>query len=130
MTRDPVALALASLAAAASAGAAVITGGLLALRIAFGTPPPEASAHVVLPVSLFIGIVVAAVAGWLLARAIPDLFYRGLIAALGVFGALLLAALAAPADALGRRLGLAMYLVLLVTLGVLAMRKARAAAAA
>lgn len=130
MTRDPVGLALAALAAGAATGAAVITAGLLLLRSAFGAPPVDAAAHVVIPASLFLGIVAAAAAGWLLARAIPDFFYRGLTTALSVFGALLLAALAAPADMLGRRLGLALYLVLLVTLGTLAGRRARNAAIA
>lgn len=131
MLRDPIGLALAALGAGAAAGGAVITAGLIILRTASGpgSPDPDA-AHLVIPTSLFGGIVVAAACGWFLARPIVDVFYRGLTTALGVFGALLLAGLAAPADMLAQQAGLAIYLGVLAAAGVYAGRKARRAGVA
>jgi hypothetical protein len=136
-TRDPVGVALASIAAGACTGAATITLAVLALRTLIpggavtdsaGGPPPEAGA--LLQGAGFLGIAIAAGCGWLLCRPLADPFQRGVAAAVAVFGALLLAVLAVPADAVGRATGLAVYLLVLVAAGSYAATRARRAAAA
>ncbi len=105
----------------------MITAGLIVLRTATGGRPADAPV-LLLPATLFFGIVTAASCGWLLAQRIGDDFRRGLTAALGVFGALLLAILAVPADILGRVAGLAVYLTALAAAAVATVRKARRSA--
>ncbi len=122
-TSDPVGTALASIGAGASTGAACITVGLIVFRTA---GPAEA----VLPVSLFVGIVVAVATAWMLSRPIADYFRRGLTAAIGAIAALLLAGVAVPADMLGGVFGLSVYLVLLIAICVWAWLKARMAGGA
>ena len=112
--RDPVVLAVASLGTGATTGASVITAGTIALR---SLPMPGQSTGagaVVIWITLLAGVAAAAASGWLLTKALGDLWRRGVIGALSVFGSALLAALAMPADMLGGRAGLAIYLTVLV----------------
>ena len=112
--RDPVVLAVASLGAGATTGASVITAGTIALR---SLPMPGQSTGagaVVIWITLLAGVAAAAASGWLLTKALGDLWRRGVIGALSVFGSALLATLAMPADMLGGRAGLAIYLAVLV----------------
>ena len=122
-TSDPVGTALASIGAGASTGAACVTVGLIVLRAA---GPAEA----IIPVSLFVGIVVAVATAWILSRPLADYFRRGLTAAIGTFTALLLAGLAVPADMLAGVFGLSVYLALLVAVSIWAWLKARMAGGA
>lgn len=130
MSRDPVGLALASIGAGALTGAAAITAGLIVVRSAFTDTGPAGAGGTVLSTALFLGIVAAAAVGWTLTRPIDDAFRRGVTAAVAVFGGLLLAGLAVPADMVGRVAGLAAYLGLLLAADVWAIRRARRAAAA
>ncbi|MFQ5702565.1 MAG: hypothetical protein ACE5HT_00930 [Gemmatimonadales bacterium] len=135
-TNDPVALALASLIAGAATGATIITAGLITLRSLSGgegasqqVPSQLTALDIVLQASLLTGVIAAAATAWLLTRAIQDYYRRGMVAALGVVGNLVLAGVAVPVDVAGHRAGLAVYLLLLILLTGYSMRKARAAAA-
>lgn len=128
VTSDPVGTALASLGAGAVTGAGVITVGLIAYRMVAGGGPEVVDApYALIPISLFVGIVVAVVCAWLLSRPVADYFRRGLTAALAVLAALMLAGLAVPADMVWRGGGLAAYLLLLVAADVWLLLKARRA---
>jgi peptidoglycan/LPS O-acetylase OafA/YrhL len=116
---DRIGIALGALAAGATAGAAVTVLGLVMLRANL------AESRDSLPLVLFAGIVSAAALGWSLGRAITDQWRRGVTAALAVFGALMLAGVAAPADMIAGRPGLMVYTAGLAVLAVLAVRDNR-----
>jgi len=101
---DLIGVALGSLAAGASTGATAVAAGLAVLRHRLD------AVLVLLP---FAGIMVAATVAWLLAAPITDWWRRGVTAALAVFGAMMLAALTAPADMLGGRWALAAFALVL-----------------
>ena len=122
-TSDPVGTALASIGAGASTGAACITLGLILFRT---VGPAEA----IIPAALFLGVVVAVTAAWVLSRPIADYYRRGTTAAIGAFAALLLSGLAVPADMLAGVYGLSVYLLLLIAICVWAWLKARMAGGA
>jgi hypothetical protein len=85
--------------AGASTGGAVMTAGVLAVRLAPHASAEEAATGAVLvTASLFLGIVAAAASGWIQTRSLDDLWRRGVTAAVSVFGAALLAVGAIPAD--------------------------------
>jgi hypothetical protein len=113
---DRIGIALGALAAGAAAGAAVTLLGLVMFRASL------AESRDGLPLILFAGIVSAATLGWSLSRHLADVWRRGVTAALAVFGALMLAGLAAPADMVAGRAGLMGYAGLLAALAVLAVR--------
>ena len=113
---DLIGVALGGLAAGAATGAAVVAAGLALLRHRLDP------VLVLLP---FAGIVAAATVAWLLAAPITDWWRRGVTAALAVFGAVMLAALTAPADMLGGRWALAVFALVLAGAGVGAARYAR-----
>lgn len=122
-TSDPVGTAIASIGAGATTGAACITLGLILFRAAGPAEP-------IIPSALFLGVVAAVVTAWMLSRPIADYFRRGVTAAIGAFTALVLAGLAVPADMLAGLLGLSVYVVVLLALGVWAWLKARMAGGA
>lgn len=129
---DPVGTALASIAAGATTGAAIITAGVGALRLAQSrsdTPLSLDTGFAILSVTLLLGIVAAVASGWSLARTIGDTWRRGVIAALSVFGASLLALAATAADLLAGRVGLAAYCTGLVGATIYARAVARRTAA-
>jgi hypothetical protein len=103
---DLVGVALGSIAAGACGGAAAVAAGFALLRDRL---------DLILVLLPFTGMVLAATLAWTLAAPITDTWRRGVTAALAVFGALMLAALTAPADMLGGRWGLAVLA--LVTAG-------------
>lgn len=112
---DLIGVAVGALASGATAGAGVVTVALAGLR---------GRLEQLLPPIVFAGIVTAALVAWLLARPITDWWRRGLTAALGVFAALLLTALSAPADMIGGLPGLVTYSVVLLTAAGTAARHA------
>lgn len=130
-TSDPVGTAVASIGAGATTGAVVVTVGVLLLRTLQSSSEPEAvreTGDLVLGITVFAGFVAAAASGWLRTRAIDDLWRRGVTATLSVFGTTLLGLLAAPADTIGGRPGLAAYLLLLLVAAFLTHGAARRAA--
>ncbi|MDH4044577.1 MAG: hypothetical protein OEW06_08975, partial [Gemmatimonadota bacterium] len=86
---DLVGVALGSIAAGATGGAAAVALGLVTLRHRLTN---------LLPLLLFAGIVVAVSVAWTLARPIADWWRRGVTAAIAVFAAMLLTAVTAPVD--------------------------------
>lgn len=103
-TNDPVGTAVASIGAGATSGAAVMTAGVLLVRLLQRGDPQNLGAQpgtLILGSSVFLGLVVAAATGWVSTRSIPDTWRRGVTAALCVFGAVLLAVVATAADMIG-----------------------------
>lgn len=108
---------MASIVAGAATGAAAMTAGVLILRAVQSGGAhelPRDAGFVILGVSLFTGIVIAVASGWLRAKPIGEPYRRGVIGALSVFGAFLLALLATAADMVGGVAGLTVYLAALV----------------
>lgn len=126
--KDPVGLALASIAAGAATGAAVITLGVIAARTFPGTTPSGTSPpQLIVPVSLAIGVATAIATGALLTRPFEP-WRRGVIGMLSVFGTALLTLISIPLDMLGRRPAIIAYLVVLTVLAGLMTRTATQAA--
>ncbi len=126
-TSDPVGTALSSIGAGASTGAAVLTAGVLLLRVLQAGNPdmPVQQGGAILGTSAILGVVAAAATGWARTRTIPDLWRRGVTSVIAVFGAAILAVFATAADMVGRRVGLGLYLAVLI---VAALATHRAAA--
>ena len=110
-------LALWSIAASAALGAAIVTGGAIALRYVQGDDPvgtrPDLE-FMVLSSALMFGLMVSAGTAAFALRKITDLWRRGVAGAVAVFGTVILSSVAAPLE-LG--LGLAVlhgYFVLLI----------------
>ncbi len=130
---DPIGTALASIGAGAATGAAMMTAGVVVLRTVQRADASALSVDtgfLILSVAVVGGVVAAVASGWLLSRTIHDVWRRGVIAALSVFGASLLTLVAAPADMLAGRLGLVAYLVVLLVGAIGARAVARRAGAA
>jgi hypothetical protein len=78
--------------------------------------------------SLILGITAAVITGWTLTRTLDDTWRRGVVGALSVFGTALLSALGMPADMLGGRAGLIVYLFAMLTAAIYTHSVARRAA--
>jgi hypothetical protein len=63
-------------------------------------------------VTLILGIAIAVLTGWALTRPLDDMWRRGVVGALSVFGTALLAGIAMPVDLLTGRIGLTVYLLI------------------
>jgi hypothetical protein len=129
-TSDPVGTALASLGAAATTGAAIITGGTLVRSVQATTPSTvesQTTGFAILWATLVAGIAAAALTGWYLTAALSDAWRRAVVAILSIFGASLLAGLAMPAHMMGGRPALAVYVVALAAAAVYGSRSARRA---
>ncbi len=113
---DLVGVALGSITAGAATAAGLLALALAVLRDRLGT---------VLPGLVFGAILVAVGLAWTLAGAIADTWRRAVTAALAVFGALMLAALTAPADMAAGRAGIGGYAVVLLGVAALAIRYTR-----
>jgi hypothetical protein len=132
-TADPVGTAITSIGAGATSGAGVMAAGVLVVRLLQRGDPamlPTDTAGLILSVTVSAGLLVAVLTGWLLSRAIDDVWRRGVTAGLAVFGTVLLSVLAAPIDMAAGALGLGAYLVVLTVFAVRLHRAARRAAAA
>lgn len=127
---DLIVTALASITTGAALGAAIMTSGVALLRSAQATAGADLAVDtgfLMLSAGVVLGIVAAAAVGWLLARPIDDFWRRGVTAALAVFGACLLAMVAAPIDMVAGRTGLAVYLGALAATALVARSAARRA---
>lgn len=114
-TKDPVGLVLASIGAGSTSGAAVITAGMIILRTmqaSRGVDRTVNTGFAVIWVTLILGIALAVLTGWALTRALDDMWRRGVVGALSVFGTALLAGIGMPVDLLTGRIGLTVYLLI------------------
>ena len=117
LTADLIGVAIGSIATGATAGAAVVTFGLLSFRDRLTES---------LPLVVFAGALAAPVTAWLLADALAgEAWRRGVTAALAVFAALLLSFLSAPADRMAGPAGLTIYAGLLAIAAVACARYTR-----
>jgi hypothetical protein len=83
--RDPLAIGLGSLASGAGFGAACVTLAVIVVTLA-GAFDARGDA---LLAGLILGMLVAAVSGWWLAGPLDNLWQRGVVCVLAVFGALM-----------------------------------------
>ena len=125
---DKIGVALAAIGAGASFGAAVVAAGLVIFRSwqASGAALPENVPLLSGP--LYVGIVAAVFIAWRVSGPVRDVWQRAIACGLALFGAAMLAALAAPADMLGGRPGILIYGALLAVSGWSALRRARRSA--
>lgn len=131
-TTDPVGTALWSIGAGSTSGAVAITAAMFALRTlqaTAGETDDETAGATVVLIGLVVGLTLAVTIGWMRTRAIDDLWRRGVIGALSLFGASLLSLVTLPVDMLLGRPGLAGYAVLLLIAAAVAGRAGRHAAA-
>ncbi len=118
------------MAAGATAGASVMTAGLFVLRVVQGSGGQGAAPvgeFTVLSVAVIAGIATSASTGFMSSRPIGDLWRRGVIGAIGTFGAIVLAAATAPVDFAIGPIGLGLYLALLIFGAVTFRRRVRGA---
>jgi hypothetical protein len=128
--RDPVIFALASIGAGATIGAVIVTAGLVTLRsvqAARGGSANDDLGFVLISAALLAGVAVAAGYAWRLTAVIGDTGRRSITAGIAALLACVLAGLAAPADLLAGRAGLALYAAVLLAAGIWATRRARLA---
>lgn len=107
-----------------------MTAGVVLVRTAqarSGSGLAVDAGFLLLSAGVVLGLVAAATAGWFLARPIHDHWRRAVVAALSVFGACLLALIAAPADIVAGRTGLTVYLAVLLAVALLTATAARRA---
>lgn len=132
-TTDPVGTALWSIGAGSTSGAVAIASAMLVLRTLQANAPEadgEGTGAAVVLAGLVVGLSLAVAFGWMRSRAIDDLWRRGVISALCVFGASLLSLVAVPVDLLLGRPGLLAYAMLLLVAATIAGRAGRPAAEA
>jgi hypothetical protein len=94
---------------------------ILLRSIQLRQPDPDVQpGFTVMSAALILGILTAAASGFVLTQRLAETWRRAVVGGLGMFGASILAGLAAPADMLAGRLGLVAYLVGLVGLTTVA----------
>ncbi len=126
---DPVGVAIGSIGAGATAGASVITAGLIAFRFLAGDGADlnQNAQFSIITIGLIGGLITAITTTFTLTSSITDLWRRAAIAGTTVFATVFLAALSAPIDMATGTAGLTVYLVLLVAAVLYAGAKTRAA---
>ena len=130
--RDPIGVSLGSIAAGATAGASVITLGLVVFRALPGGGAELNLDQQFLVISAGLGAGMLTTIGLSLAlsNAIVDWWRRGVIAASSVFGASILAALTTAVDIFAGGIGLILYAAVLFATAGFSLTRARAAAQA
>ncbi len=128
--RDPVGVALGSIGAGASTGAAVITTGVIVYRTLQGTSGTLTvdQQFFIITAGLGAGMIAAMATAFTLCRIITDLWRRGVIVASTVFAATILASLAAPIDIVSGATGLIAYAAILIFAATVLRNKAKASA--
>jgi hypothetical protein len=122
-----IAKVLFGLATGATAGGATMTAGAIVLR---SLEPARDAGFAVLTAGIMSGVAVAGTLAAALTRGVEDAWRRGAAAIVAAFGACLLALVAAPADLLAGRAGLASYGVLLLGVAAWSWHRARRTGAA
>ena len=129
---DLIGVALAGIGAGASAGAGVTTASWIVFKsfnVGGGEVVPRDQAFIWLTAGLFGGLIVAAMVAIALARAIPEVWRRGVTAAIAAFLAMMLGGASALVDAGVGTAGLIGYAALLGFAAFRAARRARRAEA-
>ena len=126
---DLVGVAIGSIGTGATAGASVITAGLIAFRFFAGDGAGlnQNAQFSILTIGLVGGLITAITTSFTLTSSITDLWRRAAISGTTVFATVFLAALSAPIDMATGTAGLTVYLVLLVAVVLYAGVKTRAA---
>ncbi len=126
---DPIGVAIGSIGAGATAGASVITAGLIAFRFLAGDGAElnQDAQFSIITIGLVGGLITAITTTFTLTRSITELWRRAAISATTVFATVFLAALSAPIDMATGTAGLTVYLVLLLAVVLYAGGKTRAA---
>ena len=122
-------MAIGSIVAGATAGASVITAGLIAFRFLAGDGGGlnQNAQFSIITIGLVGGLIAAITTTFTLTSSITELWRRAAISATTVFATVFLAALSAPIDMATGTVGLTVYLVLLVAVVLYAGGKTRAA---
>ncbi len=126
---DPIGVAIGSIGAGATAGASVITAGLIAFRFLAGDGAElnQDAQFSIITIGLVGGLITAITTTFTLTSSITELWRRAAISATTVFATVFLAALSAPIDMATGTAGLTVYLVLLLAVVLYAGGKTRAA---
>jgi hypothetical protein len=105
-----------------------MTAGLFVLRVVQGSGGRGAAPvgeFTILSLAVIAGLATSASTGFMSSRPIGDLWRRGVIGAIGSFGAIVLAAATAPVDFAAGPVGLGLYLALLIFGAVTFRRRVR-----
>lgn len=126
--KDPIALGLGTLAAGVGFGAACLSISQIAASVLRGDVEPTVYRHTA-PDPLLAGLIAAVgvggAVGWYRSASLDNIWQRGVIALLAAVGAILLGFLAAPLDRFFGVLGISVWLVVNIAIGVVATRWAR-----
>jgi hypothetical protein len=118
--KDPLALGLGSLASGVGFGAACMTASQIALSL--NQQRFEVLGYYVLTAGLIAAIGVGGAAGWYRSFSLDNIWQRGVIAVLAAVGSILIGFLAAPLDRFFGLVGLIVWLLLNIALGIIATR--------
>jgi hypothetical protein len=123
--KDPLALGLGSLASGVAIGGACLTAAQIIASILRGDLEPNVyrqTAADPLLAGLIAAVGVGGAVGWYRSADLDNIWQRGVIAVLAAVGAILIGFLAAPLDRFFGLLGLIVWLLLSVAVGILATR--------
>jgi len=126
--KDPLALGLGSLAAGVGFGGACLTTSQIVASVLRGDLDPTVYRDAV-PDPLLAGLIAAVgvggAVGWARSASLENVWQRGVIAVLAAIGAILIGFLAAPLDRFLGVIGIAIWLGINIIIGVVATRWAR-----
>lgn len=123
--KDPLALGLGSLAAGVGFGAACLTAAQIVAAILRGELEPgvyRSAAPDPLLAGLIAAVGVGGAVGWLRSGALDNIWQRGVIAVLAAVGAIIVGFLAAPLDRFLGIIGIVVWLLVNIACGMLAGR--------
>jgi hypothetical protein len=124
-TKDPLALGLGSLASGVAFGGACLTAAQIVASILRGDLDPaayKATAADPLLAGLIAAIGVGGACGWYRSFLLDNIWQRGVIALLAAVGAILVGFLAAPLDRFFGIIGMIVWLLFNIVIGILATR--------
>jgi hypothetical protein len=126
--KDPLALGLGSLAAGVGFGGACLTTSQIVASVLRGDLDPTVYRDAV-PDPLLAGLIAAVgvggAVGWARSASLENVWQRGVIAVLAAIGAILIGFLAAPLDRFLGVIGIAIWLGINIIIGIVATRWAR-----
>jgi len=122
--KDPLALGMGSLAAGVGFGSACLSASqvVTAMALDYGSTDPNDVGSKALAAGLVLAIGVGGGYAWYRSAALENIWHRGVIAVLAAIGALLAGFLGAPAYHLTHLLGLIVWVILGIAVGIAATR--------